>query len=249
MAKYSGSPWGFLRAKLGDSVGGVWKGIPWSRVRVTPRNPGSVVKMQQSEEGCVRGIIFSPEQMNIRRAVFGLLGCIARKTLPTLIHPVWQRYCSIKNLKKTGSNLFVEKNAKRLWNSMTKGTMFSATNLPNFLLMRVSYGDLEASPAITSATYVPGTGVTTIAWNTTHFTNGADVDDAYLAMYKKPTALEIADYLPCGELYVVGTGTNRVAGTSTINVPSGFVAGDFTAFVFFSDDCADYSPSVSSAVS
>jgi len=41
MAKYTGSPWGEIRGKIGEAVGGTWKGINWVRLRVTPSNPRS----------------------------------------------------------------------------------------------------------------------------------------------------------------------------------------------------------------
>jgi hypothetical protein len=248
MAKYTASPWGNVRGKIGGSVGGDWKGISWVRERILPRQVGTKAKLFASKGGCVRGVIFSAPQMNIRRSVFTMLGGLGRKTLTTLMRPVWQSYCTNKNLKMTGTNLFMSKNVRRLYDTINRNLIPGSTNQPDWTQMRVSFGDLEASQSVTGATYASATGIVTITWDTNTYTNGSPDDDAFVAVYQAPTSSEYGDYLPIGELFVANTGQKRSAGSATISVPPGkpwlIPLGQLFAFVFFSDACANYSPSV-----
>jgi len=246
MAKYIGSPWGSLKGKLGAAVGLDWKGIDSARVHVIPRNPGSIKKHLGSRDECARGVIFSPKQMNIRRAVLAMLGFTGRMNLVNWIHPIWEWYCDSHNKKLTGINLFVKENARRLFNSFNTLSKFSTSNLPDYTLMQVSTGDLEPAPSLTSAVYAAGT--VTLTWDTATYGNGAAGDEAYAAVYKIPTASEVADYKPYGWLYTpafAGAPILRGAGTGTITIPTGLSAAYLVGFVFFVDSCANYSPSVS----
>lgn len=253
MAKYTASPWGSLRGKLNGSVGGVWKGIEWARKLVLPRQLGTITNRNRSKESCIRGVIYAAKQMNIRRAIFTALGILGKDNLTTLIHPVWEWLCDKRKYKLTGINLFIKMNARRLWYStwtgLGTGVTFDSNNLPDYTQMLVSDGDLEPTQAVTGATYVGGTGLTTITWNTATYGNGVPGDNTWLAIYVRPTAVQIADYRPSGNLYVKNTGQLRSVGTAVIAVPPNLAAANLTAFVFFNDTCANYSPSMSSTVS
>ena len=249
MAKYTASPWGNLRGKLGGSVGGAWKGINWARAHLFPRQPGTLTKKRQSKDGCVRGIIYNANQMNVRRPVFGMLGFVGKETLTTLIHPVWQWLCDKRGLKLTGINKFVKENMRRLydstWTGAGVGASFSGSNLPDYTKMIVADGDLEAAPSITAVTYSGATGIATVTWNTSVYGNGLPADNAWVAVYRKPNAVEIGDYKPNGRLFVSNTGQARSTGTATIAIPTALAVGELIGFAFFNDTCANYSPSVS----
>ena len=249
MAKYTASPWGNLRGKLGGSVGGVWKGINWARAHLLPRQPGTITKKRGSRDGCVRGIIYKPAVMNVRRAVFGMLGNITQQNLTTLIHPVWQWLCDKRGYKLTGINLFLKTNLRRIydsvWTGAGTGVSFSGANLPDYTKMIVSDGDLEAAPSITTVTYSGATGIATITWSTAVYGNGLPADNAWVAVYRKPNAVEIGDYKPFGQLFVANTGQARSTGTATMSIPTALAVGELVGFAFFNDSCANYSPSVS----
>jgi hypothetical protein len=243
MGKYTGSPWGEIRGKTGSAVGGTWKGLPWTRAHGKPRQQGTVKKYDLGADGCTRGIRFSQPQLNFRRAVFATLGNIARMTHESLIIMVWQTLCDKKRWKMTGLNKFISTNARLLWLSMRGDIHFGATNTPDMTKMLVSDGDLEATPSILSATIpMMGGNHVTITWDTTTYQNGSPADDAWLAVYKVPSADFIIRMQPFGTLFVKGSGVTRSAGSAIIPVPVS-QAGDLTAFVFFSDNCSNYSPS------
>jgi hypothetical protein len=249
MAKYTASPWGNLRGKLGGSVGGAWKGIAYARALIMPKQPGTITKRRQSCDNCIRGVIFKPSQMNLRRPIFGMLGYVAKDTLTTLIHPVWQWLCDQQGLPMTGINKFMKENNRRLYDSAWSGggptVMFSGSNLPDYTKMIVADGALEAANAVSTAVYSGATGIATITWPTATYGNGDAADNAWLAVYRKPTATEIGDYKPNGKLFIANTGSARSAGSASISIPTGLGAPDLVGFVFFNDTCANYSPSVS----
>lgn len=249
MAKYTGSPWGLLRGKLGGSVGGAWKGIAWVRTHLWPEQPGTLTKKRASRDGCVRGTTFQRKQFNIRRAVFAMLGFIGKDTLDTLIHPVWQNLCDKQALKQTGINKFLKENVRRLydstWTGGGTGLVFSGGNLPDYTVLKVAEGELEGSSGLTAVTYSGATGIATLTWNASVFGNGDPSDNAWVCIYRKPNASEIGDYKPYGKLFVANTGQARSTGTASISIPTGLAVGELVGFVFFNDTCANYSPSVS----
>lgn len=248
MAKYMGSPWGFLRGKLNDAVGGVWKGIEWTRVRVLPRQRGTLKKLRAMEDGRIRPEVFSWKQFNIRRLAFQLLGWMGRKNIGNLMYPVWQRLCDARKYKLTHINLFVKTSLPDLWDSIPdKGKKYdAATNKPDMNQVLISDGDLEPTSAISSCTYDPLTGVLTVNWDTTVTQNGAATDLVYLMAYVEPVVT--ASWRPNG--YLHGTALTDVAtrtdGTGTLNLAIGLTAADVHAYVFFrdADDVIGYSPSL-----
>lgn len=246
MAKYTGSPWGQLRGKLSSAVGLTWKSVDGARMHVVPRNPGSISKHLASRDACAVGVAFAPKQMNIRRAVFAMLGYTGRMNLKNWIHPIWEWYCDSHNKGITGINLLIKENARRLYNSFATNSKFTTTNLPTYTLMQVSTGDLEAASSLTSAVYAAGT--VTFTWPTATYGNGTAGDEAYAAVYRIPSAADVADYKPYGWLYTpafTGAPILRGAGTGTITIPAGLLAANLVAYIFFADSCANYSPSVS----
>lgn len=253
MAKYTASPWGTIRGKLGSAVGGQWKGIKFIREHGYPRQLGTIRKYDINDGGCTRGVIFSAKQLNIRRAIFGMLGFQGRMTLNELIIPVWQTLCNKKGYKKTGINLFIQRNARLLWHSYAPSVVPSGANHPDYTKMVISDGDLEHAYAINSAVYnfpavpPPPYPSVTVTWDPTTMRNGKSSDLAWVAVYKVPPPDEYTKLNPFGTLFVRNTGVTRAAGTATIPVYSS-AAADLVAFVFFSDNCANYSPSISRQV-
>jgi len=246
MGKYHGSPWGYIRGALFDTVGGVWKGINWNRVRIFPTQRGTLELYRQLKDGLITPERFSYEQMNIRRCVTQILGYIGRRHLEEWMTPVWQELVHKRGWTMTAINAFVKRNAARLLNSMTdKGAEFdAAANTPDLTEMLVSDGDLEGPAGITSATYVPATGVMTILWDAAHYTNGSDDDIAYAMVARKPLMESVGrDGTWYPALFMYGPLTalppspadTRVAGTMDIQLPVGLVATDLTAYLFFRD--------------
>lgn len=252
MAKYTGSPFGTIRGKVSGSVGQVWKGIKYLREHTYPRQGGTITKFDAIERGCVRGIGFKVRQFNYQRCVLGVLGYMASQNLPNLIRPVWQELCDKLKYKITGTGLFIKKNARALWETFpNRDAEFSYTNFPDMTHLQVSDGLLEPTQSIAASlafcAMPAGVNYVTINWNTNTFRNGKSDDIAWLAVYKHPSVEEFIRRVPRGILYTRNTGRPRSAGTGSIRIPC-HSAGELTAFVFFSDACANYSPSVSSTV-
>ena len=249
MAKYIGSPWGYLRGKLNDAVGGVWKGIEWTRVRVLPRQRGTIKLLRMLQVGRIRPGVFSYRQFNIRRLVFQVLGWIGMSNIDNLMYPVWQRLANLRKYKLTHINLFVKRNAPSLWTSLPEPDKLwdKATNNPDMNLMLVSDGNLEPTPGITTCTYDHLTGELTITWDTTCTKNGKPTDLAYVMAYVEPivdASWRANGYLHGSALTSVGT-RGSVAG-GTITLPTGLPVSDVHGYVFFRDaaDEIGYSPSV-----
>ena len=118
MAKYHASPFGNFVGKLGDTVGAKWKNKYYVRKRVEPKQPGTLEMYELYKKGLVTRESFSFKQMNIRRAVLQVIGCIGRKNLTNMIDPIWTKLCTERSLAMTGINLFTKANLSRLWASM-----------------------------------------------------------------------------------------------------------------------------------
>lgn len=259
MSKYFGSPWGYMRGKLFDTVGGYWKGINWNRVRVFPKQRGTLDNYRLLKDGLLDPWEFSYPQMNIRRAIIQVLGYIARMNMEKWIVPVWDALVAKRGWTMTGTNAFVRRNAATLLNSMEKGKEFIPDpldpdyNIPNLADMLVSDGDLEGPAELTSATYDTVTGAVTYTWDPTIFTNGAGDDRAYLMVAKKPILESVGrDGTWAPKLFMYSNVYTepflvnaRSAGTATLTIPMGLNFEDLTAYLFFRDeqDIIGHSPS------
>ena len=254
MGKYFGSPWGFIRGKLNDAVGGYWKGIEWVRVRVFPTQRGTLKLYRLLKEGLITPERFSFKQMNIRRLVLQVLGWIGRTNLSTMIYPVWVKLCRKRKLKLTGINLFVRRNAPTLWASIPhRDQEYDATtNAPDMKQMLVSDGDLEPTPEAVGCSYNPSTGKFHMEWNMSCTKNGKPDDYAYILVYREP----IIDPLwqPNGWLYGKAELVEppavpkiRANGTMEIDLPTGLTVTDLIGYVFFRDHdgVIGFSPSAS----
>ena len=262
MGTYTGSPWGTIRGKVDDVVGGVWKGINWCRVRVLPTQRGTIAKYRAWKDDPTYP--FSFKQFNIRRLVTQVLGYIARSesNIVLWIRPVWDALVTKRGYTMTGVNAFVKRNAAILFASMTdeNAEYDPATNTPDYEKMLVSDGDLEPVADIASAIYNPATGQLVLIWNSATFTNGSDQDIPNVIVTKKPL-LEMEDepnmtlwnwrpklftypFLPAAHP------TKRFIGNATINLPTGLTYSDLTLYLFFKDEVTGigYSPSKAIAV-
>lgn len=260
MGKYYGSPWGFVRGKMGDFVGGIWKGIDWVRVIRFPTQRGTLDLYRDLKDGLIPPERFSYPQMNIRRAILQVLGYIARMNISMWIYPVWEALVTKRGWVMTGTNAFVRRNAAILLNSMEKGKEFIPDpldpdyNIPVLANMLVSDGDLEGPAELTSVTYDTLTGEMVFTWDPTTYTNGAEEDIAYLMAAKKPILESVGrdgTWYPSlfiyGSQYVaVPVVVPRSAGTATLTIPIGLNFEDLTAYLFFRDaaDVIGYSPSL-----
>lgn len=243
MGKYIASPWGDISGKIGDAVGGSWKGIRWTRKRVIPENPGSIERHLACINDPTLCHLFSYKQMNVRRPILGMLGFVASHRLLDFILPIWQKLCDRRKLKLTGSNLFIKVNARRLYYSLPEGNeLYSGSNLPDYTKMLVSIGRLEPVAGISSVAYDDATGTVDITWNPGHYTNGADDDTLFVAVYKKP---EVGDlyYQPYGYLYLPTVTATRVDGTTSFSLEPGLTDTDLTIYLFFYNANIGYSPS------
>lgn len=251
MGTYIGSPWGFVRGKIGDAVGGVWKGIEWARVRVLPTQRGTLELMRQMKAGTIPAERFSWKQFNIRRLIFGPLGWIGKSNMANLIYPVWESLCAKRKWALTGINAFVQRTAPALWVSLpSQDEEYDAvTNKPDMKEMLVSDGDLEDVAAITSVNYTAATGALIIAWDASVVKNGDATDVALFMVFHEP--IIDATWRPNGYLYGsaipgVFPPITPVRGdaTATMDLPTG-LSGPMTAYVFFRDSAHQigYSPS------
>lgn len=261
MSKYFGSPWGYMRGKLFDTVGGHWKGINWNRVRIFPTQRGTLDLYRDLKDGLIPPERFSYAQMNIRRAVLQVLGYIGRYKMSTWIYPIWEALVTKRDWTMTGINAFVRRNAALLLTTMDRTAEFiqdSADpnyNAPDLAKMLVSDGDLEPTAEITAATYDTATGDLVVTWDPSVFTNGSDTDYAFLMVAKKPILESVGrdgTWYPALFMYgpfhteLPGVPEVRADGTMTYTMPVGLDAADLTAFVFFRDveDVIGYSPSL-----
>jgi len=252
MGTYMGSPWGIIRGKIHDTVGGVWKGIEWVRVRVLPTQRGTLQNYRLLKDGLIPPERFSYPQMNIRRVVLQVLGYIGRGNLPNFIYPVWEALVTKRGWTMTGINAFVRRNASNFFNSLTDRNLeYDAdTNKPDPCTILMSEGDLEPSPSITASTYTISTGDITVDWDPTIVMNGSADDFAFLVVLKMSSIAsglleEIGRY---GNwypgVYLYGTGVPvpppgmqevRSAGTISRNIGKGHDMPLY-AYVFFRDE-------------
>lgn len=241
MSKYHGSPWGYMRGKLFDTVGGYWKGINWNRVRVYPTQRGTLELYRMLKEGLIPPERFSYKQFNIRRLVVQVLGWLGRTNLSTLIYPVWELLCSKRKLAMTGTNLFVKRNAARMFNSMPdKNLEYDPdTNAPDMKTMLVSDGDLEPADVF-NATYNTITGDLEVSWKKDILKNGKLNDFAYVMCYLRPIVDE--EWYPNGYLYGKAElpepplpVRTRDDESMVLPLPAGLDNTKMTAYLFFKD--------------
>lgn len=258
MAKYTASPWGDILGKLGDTVGGKWKGIYWARKRVNPAQRGTLALYHLLKRGAMRPYRFSFKQMNIRRLVFQILGWLARTNMENMIIPIWEQLCTRRALQLTGGNLFLKRSAALLWASIPdQDQEFNAsTNSPDMKELYVSDGDLEGTPILT-AVYVPATGFLTLTFSKTIYQNGDDTDYAQAMCYIKPL-MNGETWRPNGYMYgkaqqpdLPAPSENRVAESIVLHLPLNLDPTKMTAFLFFRDEAnaIGFSPSSSLDVS
>lgn len=257
MGKYFGSPWGFIRGKLGDTVGGYWKGVEWCRVRVYPTQRGTLDLYRQLKEGLIPPERFSFKQMNIRRLVTQVLGWIGKNNLSSLIYPVWEKLCKKRKLKMTGTNFYVKRNAARLFASIPNADeeYDADTNFPDMLEMLIADGDLAPTP-LWNSTYDPVTGVLKVEWQTDLVKNQKETDIAYVMAYIRPVVDD--EWYPNGHLYGKAElptppepVRDRNDASMEITIDTGLDATKMSAYLFFKDSAGEigFSPSTSRIVS
>jgi len=243
MAKLTNNPLGDYTGKLGDTVGGKWKGKHWVRSRIYPSQRGTLEMYYLFKAGQLPLGSFSFRQMNQRRCVFQMLGCIGRKNFSNLITPVWERLCTKNKLRMSGTNLLTKRNVTTLWASMPyQNKEYDAiTNTPDMVKMIVSDGILEPTPEVLTCTYNPDTGILRIEWDSTCIENGNPDDYAYVMAYKNPVV--DSEWKPNGLLYGKATlpippdiPRTRSDGNMAIALPKGLVASDIIGYVFFRDN-------------
>lgn len=257
MGKYIGSPWGYIRGKLDDAVGGAWKGINWVRVRILPTQRGTLPKYRLFKDGLLDPSQFSYPQFNIRRCVLQVLGYVARFNITTWIRPVWEELVTKRGWVMTGTNAFVRRNAATFFSSMLRTAEYVVgLNEPDLLDLLVSDGDLEAPASITLASYNPVDGNMGITWDASTFTNGAADDVVQVIILKKPLLESVGrdgTWYPALFAYpfIPAPPSPAFPGTradAAINfaLPAGLTAADLTAYLFFRDaeGTIGYSPSL-----
>ena len=248
MAKYVGSPWGFLRGKLGDAVGSLWKTIDYVRVLCYPTQRGTYQNYLDYKAGLITIERFSYPQFNFRRLVLGPLGYVARMNMSNWIDPVWSRLATQEALLMTGMNLFIQKASALFWNSMpNKDQEYDeVTNAPLLTSLVVSYGDLEPIANIFSAEYNAVSGELVVVTDGATYGNGQTTDNVYYLVMRKP--LVDGTFQPT--LYCYG---NIPSQFPVLRRDSGFIATlpigltsvDLVLYVFCKDaaDTIGFSPS------
>lgn len=238
MGTYIGSPWGFVRGKIGDAVGGVWKGVDWVRVRVLPTQRGTLGLYYDLKAGIINPERFSYRQFNIRRLILQVMGWLGKMNLSTLIYPVWEVLRAKRGLALTGINLFVKTSARDFWNTLPdKDAEYDpVTNCPDVAKIMLSDGDLETLGGFTSMVYDPITGNCTYNWDTGIVKNGKADDYVYTFAYLKPIVTE--SWRPNGYLYgradIVPV-SKRSNGNVIMTIPAGLAVADVTGFIFCRD--------------
>ena len=251
MGKYMGSPWGFIRGKVGDQVGGAWKGIDWLRKRIMPTQRGTMRLYDQAQAGT--GVsLFSYKQFNVRKIAFGPLGFMARENLTNWINPVWTLLAKKRKLAITGVNLFLKTSLPAWFASMTNTALKydSSTNTPDFTHLQVSDGDLEGIASITTAVYDTADGTIKCTYPITHTKNGAAGDKVYGVAVAKP--LVDIRYKPTLAFYGDATVTPSVTradggiAQTVITIPLGLTATNVIVYLFCRDaaNSIGFSPSI-----
>lgn len=251
--KYIASPFGDVLGKLGDTIGGKWKGIRWIRKRVLPAQRGTITLYREFKDGHIPADQFSFLQFNLRHVVFNMLVYLARANKQGFM-AIWKEYCLQHDLKLTGVNKFLKDNATSLYEGMPdKGREYDiATNeldlVHNFT---PSVGDLYPT-AVASAQYASGTGALTVTWGTALMGNQADTDMPYLLVLQKPI-LESIGRDGTWKAAIVSyafTGSARSAGTLTVTLPTGIVVTNLVVSLYFrsADVTVGYSRSGNAAV-
>lgn len=221
MGKYMASPWGDISGKLGKSVGTKWKGINIVRAWVMPKNPKTI------------------RQMNERMAVLGMLGHIAKENLLTFIRPIWEKICKKKKLAQTGYTLFIQANARRLYNSIPdKDKLVGEDNLPNYTKILFSMGKLEPTSQIGAVSYKSSSGELRLEWNPNTYQNGDRDDRVYIGVYQRGFNKE-----PFGKFEVFESIVKRSAGEVSVWFRKGVEADEIYVYVFFHNKDIGYSPS------
>lgn len=253
MAKYLSSPLGDFRGKIGDEIGGKWRGIKWARKLVLPTQRGTIALYRDFKDGKIPADQFSFLQFNVRHVVFNMLGYLARTNMQGfIVH--WKEYCKRHGLKMSGSNKFFKDNAPSLFEGMPdKGKEYDpATNELDLVhKFTPSIGDLSPT-AVTSAAYDSVSGGLTVTWATALMGNQADTDMPYLLVLQKPI-LESIGRDGTWKAAIVSysyTGSARSAGTLTVTLPKGIVVTELVACLYFrsSDVSIGYSRSGNAAV-
>ena len=257
------NPLGDYVGKIGNTVGGKWKGIYWVRTLIYPTQKGTVSKYKLYKMGAIPAEQFSFPQMNIRRLVLSPMGFMALNALDRIIHPVWEKGVRRYGKRFSGVNYFIQKSANEVFNSMPhKDQEYNpSTNAPDYKKMLVSYGPLDKLQGVNYVKYDTATGKVTVQWQTGTLTNGKFSDYVFCVVMKKPLLngeddLLTSDWSPAAFLY--GTALlpeppeipkNRgFSGDWEITgmVPAGLLATDLIGYVFCRDaeGKIGYSPSI-----
>lgn len=243
MGKYFASPWGFIRGKIGDIVGGYWRGTEWARINSDPAQRGTAKLYKQFKAGKLSPDKFSFEQLNYRTIVFQSLNYIATNNRPNLISPIWESARKKLNLPLTGVNLFIKQNSPIFWNSFpSQNTEFHPiSNSPDISKILLSNGILESVEftAETDAfTYDPLTGNCIFKWDTAVFKNGSPDDYVYTFLFIKP--IIDSSFNPKGTLYGradIVPFSRRKDGTVTTTIPlKNLSPSDVFGYIFARDE-------------
>ncbi|MDI6841147.1 MAG: NHL repeat-containing protein [bacterium] len=153
MAKYIGSPWGYIIGKLGNKVGFLWKGIPVSRQYVIPGNP----KTQAQQR--VRAIFSDVVKYS--------------KTMPLIIY-----YKIANRSHMTQFNLWTKHNLRYVYTTESAmGKPYSP-----WVIRVYPIGDIQPARII-YATYKPDTGEFSVNWDTSLYGKGTAEDKMWLAIH------------------------------------------------------------------
>ncbi|MDD2890328.1 MAG: hypothetical protein PHE49_06785 [bacterium] len=254
MGTYIASPWGSIRGKLKDAVGGACRGIDWVRERVYPTQHGTLEMYKQLKKGLITPDRFSYKQMNIRRLVFQQLGYTGRTNRGNLMTPIWKPLCAKRHLPITAINMFVKRSAPDLWDSIPNPDeeYNASTNCPDMTKMVVSDGDLEPISDFTVCSYNAVTGDVTFGWDTTTIKNGKSDDYVFTFVFNKPVI--DSKWRPNGYLYgdaKLLPPVKRMDGIATFSIAAGLTASELTGYIFCRDKKGEigFSPSKGKQIS
>jgi hypothetical protein len=213
MATYTGSPFGTIRGKLGNTVATKWKGINVIRSNFSPTNPNSL-KQQAVKQG------------------YRVIQKLGSRHFSNNVRPIWNVLAKRSGLPLTGLNLLLKKSARLLYKHTQAGILE-----PDWASLQVSDGILEPTDQVNAFAYTPASGLVTIDWDNEIYRNGNALDNVSVLIFRAPY-----DAHPEGNSWLLGTSATRGNASATLYTAKNLPSMDLTAFIYFSNG-SNYSAS------
>lgn len=204
MAKYMASPWGRVRGKLGDVVGGRSKGgIDTIRMNTVGKHRGTEQAVLEADKDESKRKDINIKQFNQTHIAMAPLTTIAYQFSKRLMFEVWEPL--VGNRPITGANLFTKINVARLCSSIPDRTKFySPANAPDISSILLTDGRLEPAEIFSAKLSIENSEIT-VNWKPGNFSNGEPDDNVSLSAvyWKIPESKKwYPDFKPCRTMMV-----------------------------------------------